>query len=287
MKFISLISLALFAYTAVATPFDRRAASQAVQDANKADAQALNQKFATLNDNSPCTNGENACVNGKFAQCANGKFSGTPCAGGEQCFALPLVNSRGTSLTCDTQADAIARGGILAGQGGGSAQNGTSQNGNGTGQNGSNTPKKGKKKSKKGKKGKKNTCNLNPPAAATTTPAAATPATTPATTTPPTTTPSTGGGGSLADTRKQNAVDAQKLQDSFATLNANSPCTSGQNACVNGNFATCSNGKFATTACPGGEQCFALPLVNKAGTSVTCDTQADRDARFAAAQNGQ
>jgi hypothetical protein len=41
-------------------------------------------------------------------------------------------------------------------------------------------------------------------------------------------------------------------------------------------------GKFQVTACSGGTQCFALPLVNKAGTSLTCDSQADAEARITA-----
>jgi hypothetical protein len=53
--------------------------------------------------------GESACVQGDFAQCVNGKFATTPCSSGLQCFALPLVNSRGTSVTCATQADANTR----------------------------------------------------------------------------------------------------------------------------------------------------------------------------------
>lgn len=53
--------------------------------------------------------GENACVGGQFAQCVNGKFVKVGCAGGLKCFALPLVNKPGTSITCDTEADAKAR----------------------------------------------------------------------------------------------------------------------------------------------------------------------------------
>ena len=63
----------------------------------------------SLSANSPCQDGENACVNGDFAQCVGGKFTASPCAGGTKCFALPLVLSRGTSITCDTEADAAAR----------------------------------------------------------------------------------------------------------------------------------------------------------------------------------
>ena len=53
--------------------------------------------------------GQNACVDGGFAQCVGGEFVITPCAGGLQCVALPLVNKPGTSITCDTLADALAR----------------------------------------------------------------------------------------------------------------------------------------------------------------------------------
>jgi len=78
-----------------------------------------------------------------------------------------------------------------------------------------------------------------------------------------------------------NGQDAQKLNEQFKTLTANSPCTDGQSACVNGDFAQCSGGKFVATPCSGGLTCVALPLVNKPGTSVTCDTQADANTRIA------
>ncbi|KAI9435261.1 proline-rich protein [Lactarius indigo] len=76
---------------------------------NGQDAQALNEKFKTLTADSACTDGENACVGGDFAQCSGGKFVTSSCSGSLTCVALPLVNSRGTSVTCDTQADADAR----------------------------------------------------------------------------------------------------------------------------------------------------------------------------------
>ena len=59
-------------------------------------AQALNRKFRTLKASSSCKSGENACINGGFAQCVNGKFVLTPCNVGLKCFALPLVLSPGT-----------------------------------------------------------------------------------------------------------------------------------------------------------------------------------------------
>jgi len=76
---------------------------------NGQDAQALNEKFQTLTANSSCTDGENACVGGDYAQCVAGQFVTTPCSASLTCVALPLVNSRGTSITCDTQADANTR----------------------------------------------------------------------------------------------------------------------------------------------------------------------------------
>lgn len=76
---------------------------------NAKDAQALNAKFTSLTKDSACNDGESACVEGGFAQCVGGKFTIMPCAGGTQCFALPLVNKPGTSLTCDTKSDADAR----------------------------------------------------------------------------------------------------------------------------------------------------------------------------------
>lgn len=83
---------------------------------NKVDAQKLNKQFAALTADSSCTDGQNACVQGQFAQCAGGKFMLTPCSESLMCVALPLVNSPGTSITCDTQADAEARiGGSLTG----------------------------------------------------------------------------------------------------------------------------------------------------------------------------
>ncbi|KAJ7640125.1 hypothetical protein B0H17DRAFT_1149125 [Mycena rosella] len=63
-----------------------------------------------------------------------------------------------------------------------------------------------------------------------------------------------------------NGQAAIALNAQFQTLTADSPCTAPQDACVNQGFA----------------HCAALPLVNSAGTSITCTTQADLDARIAA-----
>lgn len=79
----------------------------------------------------------------------------------------------------------------------------------------------------------------------------------------------------------QNGIDAINLNNQFKSLTASSPCTSG-NACVNGEFAQCVNGQYVLTSCGSGLICAALPLVNSAGTSITCTTQADLNSRIAA-----
>ncbi|KAG1728159.1 uncharacterized protein EDB91DRAFT_866006 [Suillus paluster] len=85
-----------------------------------------------------------------------------------------------------------------------------------------------------------------------------------------------------------NGQNAQKLNAQFATLTATSPCTEGTNACVNGAFAQCVGGQYVTQSCGSSLTCAALPLVNSAGTSITCTTNADALARIAAtgAQGG-
>jgi len=256
MKVSSVIILALLSTvaTTLANPM-KRAADAATQAANAQDAIALNNKFASLSATSPCTSGQNACVNGQFAQCVNGQFALNPCAAGTTCCALPLVNKRGTSITCDTTADRDAR--IAAASGGSTPAASPS------------TPPPATTSPKKQGKNKNNAAPASSPAAA------------------PATSPAPAGGSDISSIRKQNAADAIAQQQSFSSLTAGSPCTDGQDACINGEFAQCSGGKFATSPCAGGTQCFALPLVNKKGTSVTCDTQADRDARIQAAQAGQ
>ncbi|KIM83062.1 hypothetical protein PILCRDRAFT_784254 [Piloderma croceum F 1598] len=76
---------------------------------NGKDAQKLNAKFSKLTTSSSCNEGDQACVNNGFAQCVGGKFQVTQCAASTTCAALPLVNSKGTSIACTTQSDAEAR----------------------------------------------------------------------------------------------------------------------------------------------------------------------------------
>jgi len=78
-----------------------------------------------------------------------------------------------------------------------------------------------------------------------------------------------------------NGQDAQALNKKFQSLSASSSCNSDEQACVQGQLAQCVNGKFVMTPCASTLQCVALPLVNKPGTSITCDTQQDAESRIA------
>ncbi|KAJ7596612.1 hypothetical protein C8J56DRAFT_816427 [Mycena floridula] len=85
-----------------------------------------------------------------------------------------------------------------------------------------------------------------------------------------------------ADFALKNGQDAIALNNQFKTLTPDSPCTAPQDACVQDKFAQCVGGKFVLQACAATTICAALPLVNSAGTSITCTTPADLAARIAA-----
>ncbi|KLO13807.1 hypothetical protein SCHPADRAFT_827369, partial [Schizopora paradoxa] len=76
---------------------------------NGQEAQILNAQFQSLNTTSSCQNGQFACVGDRFASCVNNKFVLSDCPDSLQCVALPLVNERGTVVSCDTTADALDR----------------------------------------------------------------------------------------------------------------------------------------------------------------------------------
>ncbi|KAF7430810.1 hypothetical protein PC9H_006522 [Pleurotus ostreatus] len=216
---------------------------------NGQDAQAQNAQFAGLTANSPCQEGEQACIDGGFAQCVGGRFVIATCSAPTKCFSLPLVNKAGTSLACTTESDAAAR--ISAsGATGGVTGNGAADNNN-SGNNNS------------GNNANSSSAGNN---AATSTPA-----------------PSNGSGTASGDFKAQNGRDAQALNAQFASLTPSSSCQDGAQACVNGAFAQCVGGKFVLSPCAATLTCAALPLVNKPGTSITCTTQADADARIATA----
>jgi hypothetical protein len=93
MHFSDFVFSIALAAVASAGVVDRRAAFTL---SNGQEAQALNKKFQSLTPNSPCTSGEQACVNGQLAQCVGNKFALTSCSATLQCVALPLVNKPGT-----------------------------------------------------------------------------------------------------------------------------------------------------------------------------------------------
>ncbi|CAG8530646.1 9790_t:CDS:2 [Dentiscutata erythropus] len=86
--------------------------------------------------------------------------------------------------------------------------------------------------------------------------------------------------------KKQNGLDAEALQNKFTTFTTSTPCNPGDMACINGEFAQCvSQNNWALQQCSGGLTCCVLPLVNKPGTSITCDSKADQAARIQTAKN--
>ncbi|KAI0793331.1 hypothetical protein C8Q75DRAFT_556435 [Abortiporus biennis] len=160
MKFSALVVIAFSLAVSARPQLYPRAASKADVLSNGQDAIALNQKFKTLSATSKCTSGENACVNSQFAQCVNGKFVLTKCNGGLICAALPLVNSRGTSVTCTTQADVNAR--IAAtGAKGASSSSGSSASSSGSKTSSSSAAPAATNNAANNKGGKGNTGNNN------------------------------------------------------------------------------------------------------------------------------
>ncbi|EIN13437.1 hypothetical protein PUNSTDRAFT_94490 [Punctularia strigosozonata HHB-11173 SS5] len=81
----------------------------------------------------------------------------------------------------------------------------------------------------------------------------------------------------------QNGKDAAALNTKFASFKVGDACT--VDACIGSQFAPCSQGKLVAQDCAPTTKCAALPNVNSAGTSIACTTQADIDARFAAASD--
>ncbi|RXW17307.1 hypothetical protein EST38_g8549 [Candolleomyces aberdarensis] len=91
---------------------------------------------------------------------------------------------------------------------------------------------------------------------------------------------SAGASSSATNFAKQNALDAQKLNAKFKTIKATDSCTNNEMACIDGGFAQCVGGQWQVQKCAGSLRCYALPLVNKAGTSLACDSQEGSKARF-------
>ncbi|KAJ7449667.1 hypothetical protein FB451DRAFT_1287614 [Mycena latifolia] len=247
--------LATLASLARAAPLIKRIPASTSSDfhlQNGLDAQKLNAQFQTLTASSPCTEGEQACVGTSFAQCVSGTFTLTPCASGTVCAALPLVNKAGTSITCDTSADVAARIAATGATGGVDGSQSTTSDPSSSDADSSDS-------------------DCDESESSTETPSSTTAAVAAASVSP-----------SASGFKAQNGLDAQKLNAQFKTLTASSSCTDGEEACVGTSFAQCVSGSFVLTPCSGGTICAALPLVNKAGTSIACDTASDVEARIAA-----
>nr|AMJ52408.1 hypothetical protein [Rhizophagus clarus] len=101
--------VAILAFATLSSSFVIRNDIASIRKANADDAEALQKSFASLTPNTKCQVGDMACINKAFAQCAPAlakdgsivnKYQLFPCNTGLECFALPLVLKRGTSLTC-------------------------------------------------------------------------------------------------------------------------------------------------------------------------------------------
>jgi hypothetical protein len=91
-----------------------------------------------------------------------------------------------------------------------------------------------------------------------------------------------GGAAAAGGFQLKNGQDAIANNKKFATIKAGDACTDTEPGCAGDQFAQCVGGKIVVQPCAGGTVCRSLPLVNKAGTSASCDTAADADARIAA-----
>ncbi|KZT64581.1 hypothetical protein DAEQUDRAFT_732430 [Daedalea quercina L-15889] len=227
-------------------------------------AQQQNAQFATLTANSSCSEGTNACVNGEFAQCVSGAYTLQSCGSGLSCFSLPLVNSAGTSITCTTESDAASRISNTGATGGVTGDNSTSASSTDASATGASA-----------------TAASTDDASAT---ASATAITVAAIATGVSATSSSAAASASSSSTSgfllSNGQDAQQQNAQFASLTANSSCSEGTDACVNGEFAQCVSGAYMLQSCGSGLSCFALPLVNSAGTSVTCTTESDAASRI-------
>lgn len=81
--------------------------------------------------------------------------------------------------------------------------------------------------------------------------------------------------------RGLNAAEAEKLQKDFKSFTKDTPCKTNDVACIGDAFAKCaSTNNWSIQECAAGLKCSVLPLVLKRGTSIACDTEADRLARI-------
>ncbi|EPQ61004.1 hypothetical protein GLOTRDRAFT_135580 [Gloeophyllum trabeum ATCC 11539] len=109
MKYSAVLAIAFALSASVADARPMRRAASAQDTKNGQDAAALNAQFKSMTVGQACTTGQNACINGAFAQCANGKMVSLGCAPGTTCAAVPITGGPGTLVMCTTQADIDAR----------------------------------------------------------------------------------------------------------------------------------------------------------------------------------
>jgi hypothetical protein len=196
----------------------------------------------------------------------DGKFAIVGCSAGTQCFALPLVNKQGTTITCATQKDAEER---ISNTG---ATGGITGEGNDSPNKSTPAPPPAPPPTSSSNPAPSQTLSKSPAVLVANTQPAPTP--TSSSKPAPSQTPS-------ASFILQNGLDAQKENAEASTRNADSPCKEGEATCVGSAFGQCVGGKFVLTPCPATLECFVLPLLKKAGTAPSCTTQAEAATRIA------
>ena len=81
--------------------------------------------------------------------------------------------------------------------------------------------------------------------------------------------------------QRLNGQDAFQLDSKKFSNVVGSQCSTPGDLCVGDKVGQCVNSKIiVTTSCNPPLKCQVLPLVNKRGVTVTCDTEEDKQARF-------
>jgi hypothetical protein len=92
----------------------------------------------------------------------------------------------------------------------------------------------------------------------------------------------------IADTMCARPCTPRPCTGAKAATTPGTACAPDGVICVGNAVGRCINGRVdtLTTTCAGGLSCQVLPLVNKPGISIACDTEADKVARIQAALGG-
>jgi len=104
--FLSLFVLTTFVHSAPTAPIDSTTLLN-----NALEAQKLNAQFQTANTaTGSCTDEDTTCAQGAIASCVNGQFDTSQggCPATQQCFALPSLNSDGTTIACTSEKIALS-----------------------------------------------------------------------------------------------------------------------------------------------------------------------------------